>query len=399
MRNMLALTLGLLVIAVLFRVDFFFYLLYFFFGVYFLSRLWARRSLAAVAVERDYPQRAFLGERATCTLRLRNRGWLPIAWLRLHDSLPIQLKSPNFYRTVLSLMPHERATLSYELDCRRRGYYPLGPLTLHSGDLFGIGNEQLRITRDEAVIVFPQIVPLTHLGLPAQSPFGEVASKQRIYEDPARLLGVRDYQRGDSIRHIHWKATAVHGDLQVKRFEPAISVEAQILLDLHNDDYTRARLATASELAIVVAASIANHIIERRQQVGLACNGYDPLGQPGRPIILPPRKGRAHLMQILDVLARIELGEHLPYERLLRQVGLHLTWGGTAILVTPDADDALFERLLLLKRSGHHLVLVVTDPQRSFLGIQQRARQVGIRAYQIWRERDLDVWRQPAQSA
>ncbi len=393
MHNLLPFVLGLFFIAAIFRVDFFFYILYVFFGVYFFSRMWADRIVRDIVFERKFQRRAFLGERVPVRLRIRNRGFLPAPWLRVHERLPIQLKSPNFYRCVTSLFPREETTLTYELDCRRRGYYPIGPLLLTSGDLFGVHTRGKEVPNADAIIVYPRIVPLTELGLPAQTPFGVLPTRQRLYEDPTRIVGVREYQSGDSMRRIHWTATAATGLLQVKRFEPAISIESQIVLNLNRDDYTVHRAETATELGIVTAASIAHFLIEKQQTIGLSCSGIDPLSETSQPMALPPRKGREQLMRILELLARVQAGKGPSFVNLLRQTGLHLTWGGTGIVISPHADDQLFDSMLLLKRSGFHLVLILLDPREPFDGIRERAQQVGIRAYQVWEERDLDVWR------
>jgi uncharacterized protein (DUF58 family) len=393
MQNLLIFIIGLFLIAALFRVDFFFYLLYVLFGVFFLSQIWTDRTLRGIECKREYTDRAFLGERVPVKLHLRNKNLLPVGWLRIHESLPIQLRSPNFFNHVLSLLPKEKVVLHYELDCRRRGYYLLGPLVLSSGDLFGIHTRDTEIPSNDFLTVYPQIVPLAKLDLPAQTPFGSIPTKQRIFEDPARMIGVRDYQSGDSLRHIHWKTTASKGVLQVKRFEPAISIESQILLNLNRSEYSLSRVDTATELAIVVAASIANYLIEKKQTVGLCCNGWDLLSPEPQLITLPPRKGREQLMNILEVLARVRTADQFPFSDLLRQAKLHLTWGGTAIIITGHADEALFENMLLMKRGGFHVMLILVDPQTPFVTIKERAKEVGIRAYMIWQESDLDVWR------
>jgi uncharacterized protein (DUF58 family) len=393
MPYFLAFVIGLFLLAALFRIDFFFYLLYLFFGIYILSRLWTQKAVQSISIERDYTERAFPDEQVRVQLTIRNGSVLPLPWLRVHESLPVQLKAPNFYRCVVSLMPYESKTLHYDLYCRRRGYYGLGPLLLSSGDLFGLRSLEQRMATSDAVTVYPRIVPLTSLGLPAQTPFGDVPSKQRIYEDPTRIMGVREYQSGDSLRHIHWKASAAVGTLQVKRFEPAISIEAQLFLNLNRDEYSITRAETASEMAIVTAASIANHLIEKRQAVGLSCNGTDPLLEDDQPVSLPPRKGNDQLMRILDILARAQLSRERPFVDVLRQASLRLTWGGTAIIVSSHADDPLFDHMVLMKRAGFHVILILVDPQTPFIRLQQRAMQVGVKSYQVWQERDLDVWR------
>ncbi|MBC7236219.1 MAG: DUF58 domain-containing protein [Chloroflexi bacterium] len=395
MRYLLSFIVLLFLIAALFRVDSFFYLLYLLFGVFFLSRVWIGRVFQGLRFRRSYTSRAFLGERLDVTLYIKNDTFLPLPWLRAHESVPIQLRSPNFVRLVTSLLPYEEKTLRYELDCRRRGYYPLGPLLVSAGDLFGVRQQEQRFYSQDAITVYPRIVPLTKLDLPAQTPFGDIPSSQRLFEDPTRMIGVRDYQAGDSMRYIHWKATAAMGRLQVKRFEPAISIEAQIFLNLDRRDYTQNRAAIASELAIVVAASVANYLAQKRQTVGLSCNGLDPLRPDAGPLILPPRKGRDQLMSILDILARVQLQDRDQprFSETLRRASLQLTWGGVAVVITPHADEELFDSMVLMKRAGFHVVLVLMDPRSPFVTTKQHAQQIGVRAYQIWTEADLDVWR------
>ncbi|MBM3187205.1 MAG: DUF58 domain-containing protein [Chloroflexi bacterium] len=393
MSHFLGFILVLFIVAALFRVDFFFYLLYIFFGIFFLTKLWLDRAIQHVMVRREYVDRAFPGERVPVTLHVRNGSLLPLPWLRVHESVPIQLKSPSFHRSILSLLPHEEVRLSYELDCRRRGYYTLGPVLLESGDLFGLRDQDRRLENGDALLVYPRIIALRDLGLPAQTPFGDVPTKQRIFEDPTRLMGIREYQSGDSLRHIHWKATATTGALQVKRFEPAISIESHIFLNLNRDEYTPSRVHSASELAIVTAASIAHHLIEKRQAVGLSCNGLDPFSADLLSVTLPCGKGRAHLMGLLDLLARVQLDARMPFAELVGQASLHLNWGGTAVVITADADDALFDSMILMKRLGFHVALIVTDPRMPFAQVERRASEVGVLAHQVWQEQDLDVWR------
>jgi len=393
MRRFGAFIIGLFLIAAFFRVDFFFYILYLLFGIFFFAQIWTNRALRAVHCAREYSDRAFLGDKVAVTLHVRNDGVLPLPWLSVHESLPIQLKSPNFFQCVTSLLPREEKVFQYELDCRRRGYYLLGPLFLNAGDLFGLRVNQKRVPTRDVLLVYPQVVPLTELGLPAQTPFGEIPTTRHIFEDPARMMGVREYQVGDSIRHIHWKTTAATGTLQVKRFEPAISVEAQIFLDLDRRAYTQGRVNLASELAIVAAASIANYLVEKRQKVGVSCNGFDPMEAQEQIIELPPARGRDQLMRVMDILARVQLGEKIPFSEVLGQASYHLSWGGTGIIIAPHADDSLFETMLLMKRSGFHVVLILVDPQEPFARLQRRAHEVGIRAYQLWQEKDLDMWR------
>jgi uncharacterized protein (DUF58 family) len=387
----------LIAVAFFTKLDFFFYLLYALFGIYVLGRLWARRSLAGVALVRRHDDRVFTGESFAVDVEVTNRSWLPVLWMRLSDTVPSELTRGPVLREVISLWPHERRKLSYRLAGHRRGYYQVGPLVGLGGDMLGSATYETRQGADDRVIVYPKIVSLHDVGLPSQSPFGTLPSRERIFEDPTRIRGVRDYYPGDSLRQMDWKTSARVGSLQVRRLEPAIALETAIFLNLSGGDYPQPDRTEAAERAIVVAASMAVHLVEKRQAVSLVTNGTDPLAQDARAIPgLPLRKGRAHLMNLLDLLARVQVAHEeaaAPYLEVLTRKSMGLPWGSTAAVVTSHEVDGLLETLLSLRRRGLAVILVLTVPTRGFNSTAHRAEQIGIQTLRIWSERDMDVWR------
>ena len=380
--------------AIILRDDTIITLFYLLAGVYFVGRWWRDRSLKSVRFTRNYTDRAFLGEQVTVRLEVQNTHWLPVVWLRLHDSLPVELAAHRFFQEVVTLGPLERREFAYTLQSYKRGYYRIGPLHLYTGDLLGLSEEQDRSGRPDYLTVYPRIVSLTSLSLPSHSPLGTLRHTQPIFEDPSRVTGKRDYVSGDSLRRVDWKATAVAGRLQVKQFEPSIALETMIVLNLNAAEYEARSRFDASELAIVIAASIANWVAGKKQAMGMVVNGADPLcdGQP--PAALPARKGRQHLMRLLDVLARISLAESAPpLPEVLRRETVRLPWGTTLVIVTGAADEALFDALFQARRGGLDAVLILTSPVVGYLETKRRLEQMGVKVYHLTREQDLDIWR------
>ncbi len=391
--NILALGVATLVIAFFTGSDSLFYLTYALIGIAVLSRWWTRRSLQAVRIERQFNSHAFHGEKVTAVLSIVNRGRLPVPWLYFHESLPIALHSPNFERRVVALAPGERASLTYELNCSRRGYYRLGPLRLEGGDLLGVADEYERELAADSLIVYPRIIPLRHLEMPSQIPFGSAASRQQVFQDPSRFFGVRDYAPYDSLRQIHWKSSARMDQLQTKRFQPALALHTLIVLDLNLEAYNLWSRATAGEMGIVVAASFAAHLIERRHQVGLAFLGADQVNGATGFQAIRLAHGREHLMRLLEALARAEMGSTSPLPGLLSTASAGLGWGSTVIVIVPGNEPALLEALLQMRRRGLHPVVIATDPRIPFTGFRDELKQVGIPAVAVTQDSDLDFWR------
>jgi uncharacterized protein (DUF58 family) len=212
-----------------------------------------------------------------------------------------------------------------------------------------------------------------------------------LYEDPARVVGVRDYERGDSPRRIHWTATASAGRLLVKQYQAAIARDTLLCLDLNKEAYDLRRRTEASELAIVAAASLAHHIIvNERLAVGLAAEGWDALTNEARHFFLPARRERGQLMSVLETLARVQLGAGPALAELLRRVRPRLAWGTTLVAITGRVDEALLEALAGLRHAGWAVALMLAQPGPVPPALQARAALLGVPLREVWRERDLE---------
>ena len=397
MPSLLPVIIGLVVLAAFFQIGFIFHAAYMLLGLALLSQLWATRALRGVRVERELDQRALLGDKLHVSLRVVNAGYWPLPWLIVRDRLPQALAAPPTYTRLLSLLPRERVTLAYDLVCRQRGLYRLGPVSLSAGDVFGVNRVDLDLPETHHFVVYPKIIPLGGARLASRTPFGYIKSDVHLYEDPSRVVGVRDYLPGDSYRLIHWTATASTGRLMVRRLEPAISLQVAIAVNLSRAEYDARHSYHATELAITTAASLANHLIELRQETGVYTNGYDPLELRAGPSA-PIGKGRTQLISILELLGRVEIAEReeqtTTFADLLSGLLTALPWGATVVAITSHAAPELWTRLLSLKRGGFEVGVVFTDYAGtiSYEQAEATATSLGIGCRRVWEESDLDGW-------
>lgn len=400
MPNYTFIVLILFVIAFLFRVDAIFYVVYVAIGLYGWNWWMVPRVLKKIEVVRHFPRRAFWGETITVRLQIFNPAWFSAAWVQFNESIPFEISLGEKVNHVLSLGGKEKAELSYQVRGTRRGYYRLGPLQLAAGDVFGFLPDQFHRLPAEYLIIYPRLTPYSQLNLPSRLPFGTLSTNQRLFEDPARPVGVREFRSGDSVRQVHWKVTGHTGQLFVKTFQPAMAQSAVIFLNLAEADFKADWISSDQEWAIELAASLAAHWVEVRQAVGLSTNGVDLLESgvqfdektgrllhPPAEVALPPapaiapRPGREHLMKILERLARLETTHHTPFIPWLSQATTNLSWGTTLLVITPHADLALCQVLHQQVQRGLNPFLLVTQPQANLPQLRQQARQLGFSAF------------------
>lgn len=335
--------------------------------------LWQRVAFYRVSYQRELNEtRVFEGESVMLTLRVTNRKWLPLAWLRVVDQIPMALSprekplAPShlpltgLLETRASLLWNERARWEYHIPCNKRGYYVLGPATLSSGDLFGLFERSLQFPATDRVIVYPRIERLEDWGLPPKEPFGDARTRLPVFQDPTRIRGLRDYHPEDAPKHIHWRATARHNAIKVKQYDPTINYTWVLFLNVATYELAWQGVDSAlCERAVRLTASLASFAAEKKYAFGLVANGTYP-DSDQRLRILPGRDPD-QLRNVLEALAAVSYFVASPIETLLRRESPGLPWGATLVVITALVTDKLLAEILRLHEVGRRIALVSLD--------------------------------------
>jgi hypothetical protein len=99
---------------------------------------------------------------------------------------------------------------------------PRGPLGAHSwvmesSDLLGFFRGRRTSPDTEVALVLPRFTSLAHRPQARELEASVAAPRAG---SGTELFGVREYRPGDSLRRIHWRSSARHGELVVREYEP-----------------------------------------------------------------------------------------------------------------------------------------------------------------------------------
>ncbi len=344
------------------------------FGTGGAARLWSRLSLERVRFRRSLSEhRVFVGETVDLTLSVANEKTLPVPWLELRETLPRGM--PASARTAsghaantevltrsTSLGGNDRIDWPLELRAVQRGYFRVGPGRLRSGDLFGLLEREEEVGRPaDVVIVYPRTYPLADLGLDSARPFGDLRGGSRIFEDPSRVVGVRDYQPGDTMRRINWYATARLGRLQSRLYEPSRSQSLVIALNIPTFEHSwQGSDPVLLERGVAVAASVAQWAVEAGYSVGLVANGSFP--DADRTIYIGSGRRPDQLNRILEALATVTAFTTSAMAEALEDHAHPIPAGATVVVVAAVMPGELAGTLNRLRTEGHRVHALKTAP-------------------------------------
>ncbi|MFO7708537.1 MAG: DUF58 domain-containing protein [Desulfobacterales bacterium] len=336
-----------------------------FLGTAGLARLWCRLSLAGVQAERRFDcLRSFPGEPLTCTVNLANRKPLPLPWVQLEWSLPPEIRpqapeteadSPGVRRSA-ALLGYRRMSWKIKLVAARRGLFPIGPLALRSGDIFGLFTRSRTDDHAGAIIVYPRIHPVDIRKIPSLYPMGDVQTQRRLVQDPSCPIGVRDYQSTDNLKFIHWKATARGRGLKVKQAAATTAYQVALVLDVASFQTDGVLAEEEFELGISVAGSIAAALAGHGSPVGLYANTR--LADTGLPAEIPAGANRGRLTDLLEALAKVTASPSGALAGFVERQQKDLAAGTTLVFISGRPAETLPLLLAGLSRSGFKTLLI-----------------------------------------
>ncbi|ETK36386.1 DUF58 domain-containing protein [Microbispora corallina] len=312
------------------------------------SMVVARTRYRLSSVRRLDPARVEVGADSTVTLRLENVTRLPTGLLLVEDTLQYALGTrPRF---VLDRVEARGVReIDYKVRSDLRGRFPIGPLSVRITDPFGLVELARSFTITDTLVVIPEVVPLPPVRLSGEWTGGGDSRTRSVAAAGDDDVAPREYRQGDDLRRVHWRSTARHGELMVRREEQQWQSRGALLLDTRRHAHRGDGPRSSFEAAVSAAASIGVH-----------------LSHEGLGLRLVTDQGAQHLSDtgqswsLLDALSVVRQSSARSLEH-----GIAALRQGTgeglviAVLGSVDVEDA--RALAQLRHGGMNGVAVLLD--------------------------------------
>ncbi len=318
-------------------------------GAWLMAWFWTRSLARNLRMERKtLLSWATVGEAVPEQVNLINQGRLPALWVEMTDELDT-IDTPLRLVSDIGSRSHRSRNLSHLF--KRRGLYTLGPTRIRCGDPFGIYTTTLHDQHTTSVLVTPPILSMADLGIMAGGWSGNERQRRKSIERITSDAGVRHYMPGDSLRRIHWRATAHHDTLIVRQLEAAAFRDWWIYVDLDRSVQAGSDQNTTLELAIILAASLAVRGLQEHRRVGLVLAGPSF-------VWLEPKSDPTQRWSILRALSTAQAGNHSLTDLMNYQ---RPTQVATEILITPSTNSA-WVAAADQQRMGGSMLAILIDP-------------------------------------
>ncbi|GAA0285542.1 uncharacterized protein (DUF58 family) [Gracilibacillus halotolerans] len=339
--------------------------------------IYSKWGLRRITYQRDFTQKTvFEGEAIEMVDEIANYKLLPIPWLRLETKMSPHLvpqkeeereEGEVFHRTLFSFFPYQKITRRHQLVGGKRGYYPLTTVAVTVGDVLGYSEEFDSFNAETAVTVYPKITNLDEIPLPSHSWLGDITVRRWIMEDPFLHAGVREYEQGDPLHTVNWKATARTQSLQVNKKDFTADHHLMIYVNFDVDEDIRMPMTELEtmEKALTYAATLATYTIDQGIATGFGCNGYyvEPFVNSTdriKPSVrVEPSASDGQKEFILDAIAKVKMDRSRNFRAFLEE-DIEMGREDTDILIfTYQMTEKVAQQITRLQEQGNDVETVI----------------------------------------
>jgi len=323
--------------------------------------IWAGLVRGPVTV--DYhvePAPAIEGERVRLRIEAHRASRIPVGSLVAHGVLgrlgPYESRLRGSGRTA-----------SGELDLGNvpRGAFWISDARVVLGDYLGLESVSIPVDSSAAgVVVHPRVVDLQSLFSDSGRHGGD--GRRLILRRPAGFdfHSVREYERGESLRRVHWPTTARRGQLMVKELEDDLRDAVVVLLDCDSRGAVGTPPDSSFDTAVRAAGSILKLHAGRGRRAMLVTTGSE------RDVV-QMRSLDGDFRAVLDALAGAEPHASHGLSQSLGRGQSAAGQAGELVVVTAILEPQTVEALL--GAATRQRVSVVWIDAPSFAGRPTRA--------------------------
>ncbi|MCC7298804.1 MAG: DUF58 domain-containing protein [Bacteroidia bacterium] len=311
---------------------------------------------APISAVRFVTEKWSLSDENKVRIVLKNNGYFN--WkIEVIDELPEQLQIRNFSKKI-SIAAKAVKELNYHVKPMKRGQFQFNYIQVFISSPLGLVSRRLRCGEPQMIPVYPSILQMKKYALYTVSHLARYYGVKRM-----RRIGhsyefeqIKDYVRGDDMRHINWKATSKTGILKTNHFIEERAQPVYCIIDKSRNMNMAFEGMTLLDYAINASLVISNTALQKGDKAGLITFS-DKVGTAIRADNNP-----TSLRNIMENLYAQKYRQTEPdYEFLFNAIGRVVSNRSLLFLFANFETVSSLERILpvLRKINQRHLLVLI----------------------------------------
>ncbi len=217
------------------------------------------------------------------------------------DEIPVQFQERNF-ELKTTLKPNENKEINYQLRPTVRGEYIFGNVHIYVSTRLGMIQKRFTALEEKTVKVYPSFLQLKKFQIHAMPDRNAHSGGQMKFKKgmSTEFDAIKEYNRGDDIRTINWKASARRNQIMVNSYMDEKSQTIYCIIDkgrLMKMPFNQLTLLDYSLNAALMFSYVA---LQKDDKIGLITFG-EKIDN-----VLQPSKSKKQFNYILETLYKQE---------------------------------------------------------------------------------------------
>lgn len=277
--------------------------------------------------------------------------------IKIIDEIPFQFQIRNF-EIKQKIRASSQNEINYFLRPTERGEYHFGNLNVYVSSPLSLVSRRFKFDTDRMVPAYPSYIQLRKYSLMAFSNnlFQYGIKKIRRIGHTMEFEQIKEYNQGDDVRTLNWKATAKKNALMVNQFQDEKSQSVYMIIDKGRVMKMPFNGMSLLDYAINATLVLSNVILKKQDKAGMLAFSKKVENR------VFAEKRASQMQKILETLYNIKTDFfESDFSRLYTDIKKNINQRSLIVLYTNfETMDGLHRQLSYLKGiAKNHLLVVV----------------------------------------
>lgn len=309
-----------------------------------------------IQASRITPDRLSNGDENELIIHILNSYGFEIK-LQIVDEIPFQFQKRDF-EIWISMKNGEEQKVKYQLRPVKRGVYSFGKLNIYVQSLLGLVSRRYIFDDGKEVATYPSFLQMRQFELMAFSNYHMMPGLRKIKRvgHSTEFDQIKEYVRGDDVRHINWKATARKNQLMINQYQDERAQPVYSIIDKGRVMKMPFEEMSLLDYAINATLALSNIILKKHDKAGMMS-----ISNKVENLVVAERRN-SQMMLLMESLYRMDTDFlETDFGRLYSFAKAKIAHRSLFIIYTNfETMDALRRQLPYLKAlSKFHLLVVI----------------------------------------